>query len=218
MTFGALAGVVLTLAVVLGLMAVALRLVRRLAGGTAGGRGRVPLEVVQRLALGPKQGIAVVRIGERLLAVSLGEGGIRPLAELGEAERALLAAGPAHAASDGAGLGTVRGLAGRMAALVRPPATPAAAPLAFAGAAPDTDGAAGAGRVMARRAALLSPLPPVAVVPETPAAAARGPVAAPERGPAGTAQAPFHALLQTALRGGAAALLLAAALGTAGAG
>jgi hypothetical protein len=40
------------------------------------------MEVVQRLALGQRQGIAVVRIGTRTLAVSMGDGGVRYLAEL----------------------------------------------------------------------------------------------------------------------------------------
>ncbi|MEX0912884.1 MAG: flagellar type III secretion system pore protein FliP [Gemmatimonadota bacterium] len=55
------------------------------------GRGGLRMEVVQRIALGPKQGIAVVRIGERLVAVSLGDGGVRPVLELGEAELEALA-------------------------------------------------------------------------------------------------------------------------------
>ncbi|HEY0969853.1 MAG TPA: flagellar biosynthetic protein FliO, partial [Gemmatimonadales bacterium] len=92
MSAGSLLGVIATLALVLGLMTAALRLLRRFAASGGTGRGRLPMEVVQRVALGPRQGIAVVRIGERLLAVSLGEGGVRPLAELGDAERALLEA------------------------------------------------------------------------------------------------------------------------------
>ncbi|HEX5580722.1 MAG TPA: flagellar type III secretion system pore protein FliP [Gemmatimonadaceae bacterium] len=166
MSAGSLLGVVATLALVLGLMAVALRLLRRFAttGGT--GRGRLPMEVVQRVALGPKQGIAVVRIGERLLAVSLGEGGVRPLAELGEAERALLDA-PARAPKRGSD-----------PAHTIQPATPV------------------------RRAALLSPLPPIeAVTPDTPPA------------PVGTSARPgvdatdFRTMLRAALGGGLTALL-----------
>jgi flagellar biosynthetic protein FliP len=42
------------------------------------------MEVVQRLALGPKQGIAVIRVGERVVAVSVGEGGVNRLFELEE--------------------------------------------------------------------------------------------------------------------------------------
>ena len=76
------------LALVLGLLAVTMRLLRKVSqGGTLGrSKGGVPLEVVQRIALGPRQGIAVVRIGEQLVAVSVGEGGVRTLAELEPAE------------------------------------------------------------------------------------------------------------------------------------
>ena len=88
MTFSSLVGIALTLALVLGLLAVTMRLLRKVSqGGTLGrNKGGVPLEVVQRIALGPRQGIAVVRIGEQLVAVSVGEGGVRTLAELEPAE------------------------------------------------------------------------------------------------------------------------------------
>ena len=88
MTFSSLVGIALTLALVLGLLAVTMRLLRKVSqGGTLGrSKGGVPLEVVQRIALGPRQGIAVVRIGEQLVAVSVGEGGVRTLAELEPAE------------------------------------------------------------------------------------------------------------------------------------
>src|SRR5687768_17125525 len=110
------------------------------------------MEVVQRLALGPKQGIAVVRVGERLLAVSLGEGGVRPLLELGDAERAMLAA-PAPArdgalASHGGPL-VERGHAPAPAILPPIAATVAAAPIPAV-----------------RRATLLTPLAPASAVPE----------------------------------------------------
>lgn len=84
MSFSSLVGVALTLALVLGLLAVTMRLLRKVSQGAALGRskGGVSLEVVQRIALGPRQGIAVVRIGEQLVAVSVGEGGVRTLAEL----------------------------------------------------------------------------------------------------------------------------------------
>lgn len=84
MTFGSLVGVCLTLAVVLALVAVTLRLLRRMALNAPNGfRGeRIPLEVVHRLPLGPRQGLAIVRIGEQLVAVSVGEGGVRPILEL----------------------------------------------------------------------------------------------------------------------------------------
>ncbi|WP_373069449.1 flagellar type III secretion system pore protein FliP, partial [Gemmatimonas sp.] len=50
-------------------------------------RTRVPLEVVQRIPLGPKTGLAVVRVGERVMALSVGEGGVRQLFELDEVDR-----------------------------------------------------------------------------------------------------------------------------------
>jgi len=87
-SFSSLVGVALTLALVLGLLAVTMRLLRKVSQGTSLGRakGGVTLEVVQRIALGPRQGIAVVRIGEQLVAVSVGEGGVRALAEIEQME------------------------------------------------------------------------------------------------------------------------------------
>ena len=83
-------GVLAALAFVLGLGAVALWALKRFAGGTLSlrpSKNRVTVEVVQRVALGPKTGIAVVRVGERVMAVSVGDGGIRPLFELDESDR-----------------------------------------------------------------------------------------------------------------------------------
>src|SRR5262249_9140132 len=84
-TFGSIMGVLLTLGFVLALLGVALKLLRRFAPTSSSG-ARIRMEVVQRLALGPKQGIAVIRIGERHVAVSVGDGGIRRLFELEEGE------------------------------------------------------------------------------------------------------------------------------------
>lgn len=86
MSASSIAAVLGTLIVVLGIMGVALRLLRRYAGGVPGHGGRVRMEVIQRLALGQKQGIAIVRIGSRVLAVGMGDGGVRPIAELGEGD------------------------------------------------------------------------------------------------------------------------------------
>jgi flagellar biogenesis protein FliO len=74
--------VTLTLAVVLGLMGVALKLLRKYTLGGATRNGAVKMEVLQRVTLGQRQGIAVVRIGTRVLAVSMGDGGVHPVAEL----------------------------------------------------------------------------------------------------------------------------------------
>ncbi len=96
MSAGAIVGVMLSLGLVLGLLAIALRVLRHYAAGPMASRGRFPMEVVQRLPLGPRQGVAVVRIGERVVALSVGEGGVRPLLELGAEEmRALTSPQPA---------------------------------------------------------------------------------------------------------------------------
>ena len=85
MTFGSVMGVLLTLGFVLALLGVALKLLRRFAPTSSSGSS-LRMEIVQRLALGPKQGIAVIRVGERVVAVSVGEGGVNRLFEMDAAE------------------------------------------------------------------------------------------------------------------------------------
>ena len=80
-------GVIAALAFVLGLGALALWALKRFGNGMLSPRSRVPVEVVQRVSLGPKTGLAVVRVGEKVMAMSIGEGGLRPLFELDEADR-----------------------------------------------------------------------------------------------------------------------------------
>ena len=82
MTIGSFIGVMGMLGLVLGLLVLTLRLLKRYAPTTTSGTSRIPLEVVQRLPLGPRQGIAIVRIGDQLIAVSIGEGGVRTLVEV----------------------------------------------------------------------------------------------------------------------------------------
>ncbi|MGQ0646113.1 MAG: flagellar type III secretion system pore protein FliP [Gemmatimonadaceae bacterium] len=84
MTFGSFVGVCLTLAFVLGLVAITMRLLRKVSLASPASRHgpKLALEVVQRIPLGPRQGIAVVRIGEQLVAVSVGDGGVRPIVEI----------------------------------------------------------------------------------------------------------------------------------------
>ncbi|MCA9736970.1 MAG: flagellar type III secretion system pore protein FliP [Gemmatimonadota bacterium] len=69
----------------LALCGLALVLARVLAGarrrfGPRGYHGRV--QVLERVAVGPRQGVAVVRIDTRQFAVAVGEGGVRMLTEL----------------------------------------------------------------------------------------------------------------------------------------
>lgn len=80
-------GIFAALAFVLGLGALALWGLKRFSNLGLSPRSRVPVEVVQRVSLGPKTGLAVVRVGEKVMAVSIGDGGIRPLFELDEADR-----------------------------------------------------------------------------------------------------------------------------------
>ncbi len=86
-------GILAALAFVLGLIALAVWALKRVGGGSLTGRSRLPVEVVQRLPLGPKAGLAVVRVGEKVLAVSMGEGGVHTLFEVDEADRRRIIAG-----------------------------------------------------------------------------------------------------------------------------
>lgn len=86
MSAGSMLSVFLTLAVVLGVMGVALKLLRKYTVGGATRDGAIKMEVLQRVTLGQRQGIAVVRIGTRVLAVSMGDGGVHPVAELSAGE------------------------------------------------------------------------------------------------------------------------------------
>jgi len=80
-------GVVAALAFVLGLGALCLWGLKRWGKMSLTSRTRVAVEVVQRVPLGPKTGLAVIRVGEKVMAVSVGEGGIRTLFELDEVDR-----------------------------------------------------------------------------------------------------------------------------------
>jgi flagellar biosynthetic protein FliP len=98
-TFSAFVGIALTLAIVLGLLAITLRVVRRVAIGPATGRAGLHLEVLRRIPLGPRQGIAVVRIGTQTVAVSVGDGGVRQLLVLEPEDLEAVSAAPAVAAA-----------------------------------------------------------------------------------------------------------------------
>ena len=75
-------GVLGVLGFVLALLVITLKLLKRYAPFATGASQRVKLEVVQRLPLGPRQAIAVVRIGDAYIAVSTGDGGVRRLADV----------------------------------------------------------------------------------------------------------------------------------------
>ncbi len=134
------------MAMVLVGVALAFRAVNRLAFGGRLGAGRAALSVVARVGLGPRQGLAVVRVGERGVVVSMGEGGVHPVLELSAEELAAFEAngGPGQAAvgAGAAGAGALAAAAGtagariarrlrRFAMLAVAVALPIAALLAF---------------------------------------------------------------------------------------
>jgi flagellar biosynthetic protein FliP len=83
-SLGSFVGVLAVLGFVLALLLLTLRLLKRYTPLGTDPFARIPLAVVQRLPLGPRQGIAIVRIGESFVAVSVGDGGIRHIADLPE--------------------------------------------------------------------------------------------------------------------------------------
>ena len=94
MTGDAIVGLLGAAAITGGLLFIALRLLGRLHRGGAG-RGKLPLSVLQRHPLGPKQGIALVRVGRRVLVLATSGHGSRLLTELrGEDRLALVADDP----------------------------------------------------------------------------------------------------------------------------
>jgi flagellar biosynthesis protein FliP len=74
-------------AVTLGLLALTLRLLGRLHGGGLVERRGFTLKVLSRVPTGPRQAIALLQVGERVLVVSLADSGARLLAELDDADR-----------------------------------------------------------------------------------------------------------------------------------
>jgi flagellar biosynthesis protein FliP len=79
MTGAGYAGIVATLAFVLGLIMLIARVLKRFAPGLGGAGITGGLNVVQRIPLGQRQSIAVVQSGDQLIALSVGDGGVRPL-------------------------------------------------------------------------------------------------------------------------------------------
>jgi flagellar biosynthetic protein FliP len=86
-TLPATLGILAALAFVLSLMALAVWALKRFGAGKITGKSQLPVEIVQRLSLGPKAGLAIVRVGEKVLAISVGEGGVHTLFEVDEADR-----------------------------------------------------------------------------------------------------------------------------------
>ena len=79
MTGAGYAGMIGTLAFVLGLVLLVAKLARRFLPGAVVTGGGEAFSVVQRIPLGQRQGIAIVQRGDLLIGVSVGDGGVRTL-------------------------------------------------------------------------------------------------------------------------------------------
>jgi flagellar biosynthesis protein FliP len=93
-----LISVVGALSVTVGMLAVAVFLLKRIQGVNAGGATHVPVQVLKRVSIGPKQGVILLRVGERVLVLSTTDKGAQLLTELtdGTLEAALRPPVPAH--------------------------------------------------------------------------------------------------------------------------
>jgi flagellar biosynthesis protein FliP len=68
--------------VTLGMLAIAVFLLKRIQGAGAGTGVSVPLQVLKRISIGPKQGVVLLRVGERVLVLSTHDKGSQLLTEL----------------------------------------------------------------------------------------------------------------------------------------
>ncbi len=100
MTGAGYAGMIGTLAFVLGLIMLVARLAKRFLPGAVQASGGDAFSVIQRIPLGQRQGIAIVQRGDLLIGVSVGDGGVRTLFTLPQSAptpHAGLVPGPEHA-------------------------------------------------------------------------------------------------------------------------
>ncbi len=89
-------GAFASLLVTLGALGLGLYLLRRMVPGARAQGTAIPLEVLRRISTGPKHGVALLRVGERVLVLSVADEGSRLLTELeGEEREAALNPAPA---------------------------------------------------------------------------------------------------------------------------
>ena len=93
MSVQAVAGLIGAFALTGGLLLLTVRLLRHLQGGFKRSQ-RLPFEVVQRHALGPKQGLVVIRLGGRVLVLATADQGSRLVTELRGDDRAAILEAP----------------------------------------------------------------------------------------------------------------------------
>lgn len=80
-------GVFAALAVTVGALLIGLRTLRRVTERISHGKQKLPVQLIQRCPVGPRQAVGLLRVGERVLVVSMVEGGIHLLVELGDDDR-----------------------------------------------------------------------------------------------------------------------------------
>ncbi len=99
-------GALAALGVTLALLFLAVQLLKRFQGTSPrGAAGHVPLRLLKRTPLGPRQGVGLLQVGNRVIVVSMGESGSRYLTEL-EGEDLV---GVLEDSKPEAGKGTARG-------------------------------------------------------------------------------------------------------------
>ena len=76
-----------SLLITLGALGGGFWLLRRFVPGARGGSATIPLVVLRRVATGPKHGVALLQVGERVLLVSLADDGARLLTEIDGSDR-----------------------------------------------------------------------------------------------------------------------------------
>ncbi len=88
------------LVVAFGILILTVHILRRVQNVSVGKGCRVPMRLLKRMSVGPKQGVGLLQVGDRVLVISLGDGGTHLLTELDDpelkAELAEPAEPPAH--------------------------------------------------------------------------------------------------------------------------
>ena len=95
-------GLVGATAMTVGLLLLAIKLLHKL-DRRGVGKGRVPMQILQRLPLGAKQGVVVVRVGQRVLVLGTSDQGPSLITELRREDRLAALAEPAAPAGTGRG-------------------------------------------------------------------------------------------------------------------
>jgi flagellar biosynthetic protein FliP len=92
-------GAVGALVVAFGILILTVHILRKVQNVTVGKGCGVPLRLLKRMSLGPKQGVGLLQVGDRVLVISLGDGGTHLLTELDDPKLKAELAAPADSPS-----------------------------------------------------------------------------------------------------------------------